>query len=219
MLYIAIMKEGIHMQNQNKFNELIQNEDFVKKIIQLDKVEDVQKEFKANGVEVTLDEIEQLGDLIAAEETKSLTPEELDNITGGLFSDAVAAGAMIGGSGLVSIAAAATVAAANCAIKAITVVGMTNLGLWVYKKIRATIREEKIKDLANKNILPSTLDDSSWLIRMMGNDAAHADDINYTDYEVGQIIEFVEMIITYLYELPNRIDDLKEARERRLKRK
>ena len=87
------------------------------------------------------------------------------------------------------------------------------------KKAQGKNLEEKIKDLANKNILPSTLDDSSWLIRTMGNDAAHADDINYTEYEVGQIIEFVEMIITYLYELPNRIDKLKEAREKRTKHK
>lgn len=87
------------------------------------------------------------------------------------------------------------------------------------KNAQGNSLEAKIKDLANRNILPATLDDSSWLIRMMGNDAAHADDINYTDYEVEQIIEFVEIIITYLYELPNRIDKLKEARERRLKRK
>ena len=85
------------------------------------------------------------------------------------------------------------------------------------KNAHGNTLEAKIKDLANSNILPETLDDSSWLIRMMGNDAAHADDINYTEYEVGQIIEFVEMIITYLYELPNRIDKLKETREKRLK--
>ena len=85
------------------------------------------------------------------------------------------------------------------------------------KEAQGHTLEEKIKDLADKNILPSTLKDSSWLIRTMGNDAAHADDINYTDYEVGQIIEFVEMIITYLYELPCRIERLKETREKRQK--
>ena len=87
------------------------------------------------------------------------------------------------------------------------------------KQAQGKTLENKISDLANKNILPSTLNDSSWLIRTMGNDAAHADEINYTDYEVGQIIEFVEMIITYLYELPCRIDNLKDAREKRLKSK
>ncbi len=47
----------------------------------------------------------------------------------------------------------------------------------------------------------------------------NADDNNHTDYEVGQIIELVEMIIIYLYGLQNRIEKLKETREQRLKRK
>lgn len=76
--------------------------------------------------------------------------------------------------------------------------------------------ELKIQDLVTKNILPATLDDSSWLIRNMGNDAAHADAIHYTDYEVEQIIEFVAQIITYLYELPERITRLKKSRQKRL---
>lgn len=76
--------------------------------------------------------------------------------------------------------------------------------------------ELKIRDLVQKNILPATLDDSSWLVRNMGNDAAHADAIRYTEYEVEQIIEFVEQIITYLYELPERITILKKTRQKRL---
>ncbi len=70
--------------------------------------------------------------------------------------------------------------------------------------------------MVQKNILPATLDDSSWLVRNMGNDAAHADAIRYTEYEVEQIIEFVEQIITYLYELPERITILKKTRQKRL---
>lgn len=76
--------------------------------------------------------------------------------------------------------------------------------------------EQKIQDLVAKNILPETLNDSSWLIRNMGNDAAHADAIHYTEHEVEQIIEFVEQIITYLYELPERILKLKKARQKRI---
>ena len=76
--------------------------------------------------------------------------------------------------------------------------------------------ELKIQDLAQRNILPATLNDSSWLVRNMGNEAAHADDIHYTEYEVEQLIDFVEQIITYLYELPERITRLKKARQKRL---
>lgn len=76
--------------------------------------------------------------------------------------------------------------------------------------------EQKIKDLSSKNILPATLNDSSWLIRTIGNEAAHADTINYTEYEVAQIIGFVEQIITYLYELPECIAGMKESRQKRI---
>lgn len=84
------------------------------------------------------------------------------------------------------------------------------------KSAQGNSLEQKIKDLVAKNILPATLNDSSWLIRNMGNDAAHADAIHYTEYEVEQIIEFVEQIITYLYELPERILRLKKARQKRI---
>ena len=43
----------------------------------------------------------------------------------------------------------------------------------------------------------------------MGNAAAHADDIKVHAYDVDKVIEYVAVIIEYLYSLPKTIKDAK----------
>jgi len=68
----------------------------------------------------------------------------------------------------------------------------------------------KIDDLIKKKLLPEMMADACWIVRQSGNDAAHADDIIFTEYEVEEIIEYVLTVINYLYSMPVRIAKLKQ---------
>ena len=70
--------------------------------------------------------------------------------------------------------------------------------------------EKKIEHLISKGVLPVGLEDACWVIRQLGNDAAHADkSVFYVD-EVNQVISFVELILEYLYSAPIKMSKLKE---------
>lgn len=75
--------------------------------------------------------------------------------------------------------------------------------------------KEKIDDLIKKKLLPEMMADACWIIRQSGNDAAHADDIIFTEREVEEIIEYVSTVINYLYSMPVRIAKLKRQIEER----
>lgn len=71
--------------------------------------------------------------------------------------------------------------------------------------------ESKIKDLVDRNLLPEMIGDACWIIRQLGNEAAHADEIEVYNYDVEQVIGYVGTIIDYLYSMPHRISRLKET--------
>ena len=70
--------------------------------------------------------------------------------------------------------------------------------------------ELMVSDLRDCEVLPSSLDDACWIIRKLGNKAAHADKQTRYLYEVDLVIGFVDTIINYLYTLPKNIIRLKE---------
>ena len=69
--------------------------------------------------------------------------------------------------------------------------------------------EKKIDDLIEKKVFPPMIEDACWIIRQMGNDAAHADKITLYSYDVEQVIGYVATIIDYLYSLPYRVEKMK----------
>lgn len=75
--------------------------------------------------------------------------------------------------------------------------------------------EKKIDDLIEKKIFPPMIEDACWIIRQMGNDAAHADKIRVYTYEIEQVIGYVATIIDYLYSLPHRVEKMKKKIEER----
>lgn len=79
--------------------------------------------------------------------------------------------------------------------------------------------EEKIKNLIDLQILPDMLDDACWVVRKLGNVAAHADKSILSVYEADQVIEYLSVIIEYLYSLPVRISKMKERIIEREKQK
>ena len=78
--------------------------------------------------------------------------------------------------------------------------------------------EKKIDDLIEQNILPSMIEDACWIIRQMGNDAAHADKIAVYTYDIEQVIGYVATIIDYLYSLPYRVEKMKQKIKDRKKK-
>ena len=70
--------------------------------------------------------------------------------------------------------------------------------------------EKKIDDLIEKKIFPPMIEDACWIIRQMGNDAAHADKIPVYTYDIEQVIGYVATIIDYLYSLPHRVEKMKK---------
>ncbi len=75
--------------------------------------------------------------------------------------------------------------------------------------------EKKINDLIEKKIFPPMIEDACWIIRQLGNDAAHADKISVYTYDVEQVIGYVATIIDYLYSLPHRVEKMKSKIEER----
>lgn len=57
--------------------------------------------------------------------------------------------------------------------------------------------------------------DACWIIRHLGNDAAHADKIDIFTGEVDQVIGYVATIIDYLYSMPFRVGKMKTKIEER----
>ena len=69
-----------------KIREVMQNESFVKEISKMNKPEEVQAAFKNEGVDMSLDEIQTVGNMInvmATEKSTILLDEDLSRIAGG----------------------------------------------------------------------------------------------------------------------------------------
>lgn len=75
--------------------------------------------------------------------------------------------------------------------------------------------KSKIQNLIDKKVLPEMMNDACWIVRQSGNDAAHADNVVFTTFEVQEIIKYVTIVIEYLYSLPVRVADLKNKISKR----
>ncbi len=78
------------MKNQEKFKNLMQDEEFVTSLLEMQTPEEVQEEFKKHDIEMSLDEVGQLGSAInymIKEEKTELTEDDLAKIGGGLTEE------------------------------------------------------------------------------------------------------------------------------------
>jgi hypothetical protein len=74
--------------------------------------------------------------------------------------------------------------------------------------------ERMIDNLIEKNILSPAFSDACWIIRQLGNSAAHADKTDIYAYQVDQVIEYISTIINYLYSMPARVATMKKSIEK-----
>ncbi len=71
--------------------------------------------------------------------------------------------------------------------------------------------EAMLKQMVEKHILPETLDKCGFVIRKMGNSGAHVDDnLILTSRDIAELIDFIETIMYYIYELPVKVDALNQ---------
>ncbi|WBL16436.1 DUF4145 domain-containing protein [Sutcliffiella sp. NC1] len=63
-----------------------------------------------------------------------------------------------------------------------------------------------LKSLSEKGILPPILNDMASVLREFGNAAAHADEEEISLDLIPSLLEFTQIILDYVYNLPKRID-------------
>ncbi|MFD3447444.1 DUF4145 domain-containing protein [Microbacteriaceae bacterium 4G12] len=67
-----------------------------------------------------------------------------------------------------------------------------------------------LKALSDKGMLPPILNDMSSVLREIGNAAAHADEDNFHHDLVPSMIEFTNIILDYVYNLPKQIKTIQD---------
>lgn len=70
--------------------------------------------------------------------------------------------------------------------------------------------EQKINDMIKKNIFPKDMEVAYWIIRQVGNKAAHDKKLDLTKYDIDEIASLLYSIINYLYIIPKKMIGLKE---------
>lgn len=97
--------------NNEAFNKLMENESFVKEMLAQKSEEDVQKLYAANGVDLTIEEVREVGKALSAlDNDGELEASDLDNVAGGIV-----------------------ITAATCWAVAKTVIAVGSAGLAIYK--------------------------------------------------------------------------------------
>lgn len=75
------------MENMNKLKELLQDESFATKLFNLDDPKDIQKLLSDNGVELSIEEIEQTKDFVQRYNDSKLTEAEKKAVDAYLEND------------------------------------------------------------------------------------------------------------------------------------
>ena len=74
---------------EEKMKNLVQDQEFIKKMLSCEEHEQVQKQFDDNGVEITLEEVKVLGKVLAgmAQSDGELSEDDLEGVAGGSVWD------------------------------------------------------------------------------------------------------------------------------------
>lgn len=67
---------------------------------------------------------------------------------------------------------------------------------------------KRLKNLAERGIIPPILDEMSLLIKDIGNEAAHADEVDFDEALISSLFKFTEIILEYVYVLPKELKKL-----------
>ncbi len=147
------------MENKEKFEKLLRDEEFVTKLLEMQTREEVQEEFKKQGIDVSLEEVGELGSIInymIKEEKTQLSEDDLMKIVGGGASPMADLGALITGGTADDIKSARAKKWGELEVIALTAVvaipitvGVTKLATWgvdrLIKKLDKKIDAPQVK--------------------------------------------------------------------------
>ncbi|WP_133304962.1 DUF4145 domain-containing protein [Paenibacillus pinisoli] len=66
----------------------------------------------------------------------------------------------------------------------------------------------KLKDLSEKGVLPPIINDMAKVLRVLGNEAAHGDDRDFSEEVIESMIRFTHVILDYVYNLPGQLSGI-----------
>lgn len=70
--------------------------------------------------------------------------------------------------------------------------------------------EAMLRDLVSKKVISGTLSDALWIVRKLGNSAAHERLGRVGEFDVKQVLGFMATVIDYLYSMPFRVEKMKQ---------
>ncbi|MBR2735641.1 MAG: hypothetical protein IKE05_05565 [Clostridia bacterium] len=148
------------MDNKEKIKKLLQDEDFITKLLEMQTREEVQEEFKRQGIDVSLEEVGELGSIInylIKEEKTQLSEEDLVKISGGT-GPLARFGAWVTGGSTQNIEEARAKKWGEVEVVALTAiiaipiaVGVTKLATWGFDKLI-----KKLDEKTDENKAPAT---------------------------------------------------------------
>ena len=79
-----------------------------------------------------------------------------------------------------------------------------------YENAQGRVLADKLKDLANSGRIPQTLADVAIHLKQLGNLGAHFDEDEVTQDDVPIVLDFVELLLEYLYVAPMKIEAMRK---------
>ena len=83
-----------------------------------------------------------------------------------------------------------------------------------HENAEGRVLADKLKNLANSGRIPQTLADVALHLKQLGNLGAHFDEDEVTEKDVPIILDFVELILEYLYVAPAKIEAVRKRLNR-----
>lgn len=74
----------------------------------------------------------------------------------------------------------------------------------------------KLKQLSEMRVLPPIIDEMAHILKDLGNEAAHADEVDFDDQIVNSMIEFTGIILDYVYAIPEKINQVQTLLSKRV---
>jgi len=78
--------------------------------------------------------------------------------------------------------------------------------------------QKKLENLADKKVIPPVIDGIASLLRQMGNEAAHGDNVEFPEYIVKEMSDYTQIILDYVYILPAKLESSQERIDKKNKK-
>lgn len=83
-----------------------------------------------------------------------------------------------------------------------------------HENAQGRVRADQLRSLADSGRIPRTLADVTLHLKQLGNLGAHFDEVEVTTEDVPIILDFVELLLEYLYVAPAKIEAVQKRLDR-----